>query len=83
MGIVKNCLKRVLYKKTLNWDELVTVLLEVEQCVNNRPLTYVESEYPDIQPLTPNHLLRGTQVQIMPSIIQEDIHDPLCFDHQL
>ena len=83
VGVVKNCLKRTLYKRTLNWDELVTVLLEVEQCVNNRPLTYVESEYQDLQPLTPNHLLRGTCIQIMPSIIQEDIHDPLCFDHQL
>ena len=57
--------------------------MEIKQCVNNRPLTYVESEYPDLQPLTPNHLLRGIPIQIMPSVIQEDLHDPLCFDHQL
>ena len=81
--VVKGCLKKVIYRKILDWDELVTVLLEIEQCINNRPLTYVESELADLQPLTPNHLLRGRPVQVMPPIITEDLHDPMCYDHQL
>ena len=83
IGVVKGCLRKAIYKRTLNWDDLVTVLYEIEQCVNNRPLTYVESEQKDLQPLTPNHLLRGTSVQVMPSVVTEDRHDPLYIDHEL
>ena len=83
IGVVKGCLRKAIYKRTLNWDDLVTVLYEIEQCVNNRPLTYVESEKQDLQPLTPNHLLRGTTVQVMPSVVSEDRHDPLYLDQEL
>ena len=37
----------------------------------------------DLQPLTPNHLIKGTSVQIMPSVVSEDKHDPLYLDHEL
>ena len=42
----------------LSYDEMRTVLFEVEMILNNRPLTYV---YPDEikNALTPNHLLFG------------------------
>ena len=80
--VVKGCLKKVMYRRMLDWDELVTVLLEIEQCINNRPLTYVESELADLQPLTPNHLLLGRPTQIMPSVVTEDVDDPMYCDHQ-
>ena len=83
VGIVKQCLRKAIFKRTLNWDDLVTILLEVEQCINNMPLTYVESEMQDLQPLTPNHLIKGTSVQIMPSVVSEDKHDLLYLDHEL
>ena len=65
----------------MSWDDLVTVLMEVEQCVNNRPLTYVTSELPNMVALTPNHLLKGEVSQLMPPVSTMDHLDPLYFDH--
>ena len=55
--------------------------MEVEQCVNNRPLTYVTSELPDIVALTPNHLLKGEVTRIMPPVSTTDTLDPLYLDY--
>ena len=55
--------------------------MEVEQCVNNRPLTYVTSELPNMVALTPNHLLKGEVSQVMPPVSTMDHLDPLYFDH--
>ena len=40
VGVVKGCLRKSLFKKLLSWDDLVTLLMEIEQCVNSRPLIY-------------------------------------------
>ena len=81
VGVVKGCLRKSLFKKLLSWDELVTLLMEIEQCVNNRPLTYISSALPDVEPLTPNHLLKGEVTQIMPPVSTTDTLDPLYLDH--
>ena len=51
-------LKKNLQICRLSYDEMQTVLFEVEMILNNRPLTYV---YPDEieNALTPNHLFFG------------------------
>ena len=83
VGIVKGCLRKSLFKQMLTWDDLVTLLMEIEQCVNNRPLTYVTSELPELVALTPNHLLKGEITQIMPPVSTTDNLDPLYLDHDL
>ena len=35
---VKLCLKKVLFNARLNYEELLTVLKEIENIINNRPL---------------------------------------------
>ena len=42
----------------LTYEELLTVLVEVECVLNSRRLTYVYSEEAE-EPLTPSHLLLG------------------------
>ena len=52
----KRCLKKILLRSYLNYEELLTVLSEIQSTLNNRPLTFMYEEPGEI-PLTPNHLL--------------------------
>ena len=61
----KRCLKKLLGNAKLNYEELLTVMTEVEAVLNSRPLTYVHSE--DIEtPLTPSHLVMGKRLLTLP-----------------
>ena len=68
VGTVKRCLRKVIMKAKLNEDELRTILLEIENTVNSRPLTYVYEEL-DSEPLTPSHLIFGRRLQSLPDDI--------------
>ena len=51
---VKRCLKKVLGRSSLNFEELCTLLPEIESVLNARPLTYVFDDQEWISyPLTP------------------------------
>ena len=71
IGITKSVLKRVLGNALVTIDELATIVVEVEARINNRPITYIDSEE-DIEALTPSHLLYGKTIDTLPSIIDED-----------
>ena len=62
IGLVKSQLKVQLGNARLTIDELLTVLLEIERVLNNRPITY---DYPtDLDKcLTPNNLLFGRRLE--------------------
>ena len=51
---VKRCLRKTIRNARLSYDDLHTVLVEMEGTVNSRPLTYVSSDDPE-EPLTPSH----------------------------
>ncbi len=52
-------------KAKLSYDQLTTVVIEVEAVINSRPLTYVSSDDFE-QPLTPAHLLSGRRLLSLP-----------------
>ena len=56
----------------LTYDELLTVVTEIEANLNSRPLTYVSSE--DLEePLTPAHLVTCRRLTVLPDpFIQDD-----------
>ena len=59
----KNILRKFLYKVRLNYVELITLLKEVENVINSRPLSYVY--YDDLsEPLTPNKLIYGKNISV-------------------
>ena len=51
----RDCLRKVLGRASLNFEEMCTVLAEVEAILNSRPLTFVHNEVDEPQPLTPAH----------------------------
>ena len=64
IGTVKMCLKKVQGNAKLNYEELVTVLTEIECTLNTRPLTY---QYDDlVEALTPSHLFYGRRLSSLP-----------------
>ena len=71
VGSVKSCLKKVIGNARLLFDELYTVLLEVEDILNSRPLTYVYDEI-SYEPLTRNHLIYGRRLSQLASNLEFD-----------
>ena len=65
----KRCLRKVVGQANLFYDELSTVLIEIEAVINSRPLTYLSAEDLD-EPLTSSHLLCG--ILTLPDGLAED-----------
>ena len=73
----KRCLRKTLGNARVNYQELLTILKEIENVLNNGPLTVVY--YDEIlQPLTPNKLLYGHNINTEVADNQyEDINEDL------
>ncbi|XP_048590618.1 uncharacterized protein LOC116613876 [Nematostella vectensis] len=76
VGSVKRCLRKTLGEARLTFDELLTVLIEVESTLYDRPLTYVYNEIGD-EALTPAHLMYGRRLHSLPDEVVEpdDVRD--------
>jgi hypothetical protein len=55
---VKSCLKKTLGRTYTTFEELQTILCDVEIAINNRPLAYLSEDDLD-EPLTAFHLIQG------------------------
>ena len=63
---IKTPLKKVIGTAKLDYEEMMTVLVEIEGIINTRPLTYLYED--DVsEPLTPSHLLTGRNLADDPS----------------
>ena len=58
---------KTLRNARLNYDELRTVLVEVEGTLDSRPLTYVSSDDPE-ERSTPSHLMFGRRILSVPEV---------------
>lgn len=63
---VKYHLRRVIGDTTLTYEELSTVLTQIEACLNSRPLSRLESVSEGFDVLTPGHFLVGEPLLTVP-----------------
>lgn len=70
--IVKQTLRKILGRASLDYEEFLTVLCDCERIVNSRPLTYVSEEIDNDLPLTPENFLHETPQSGVPDIDNVD-----------
>ncbi|XP_067205381.1 uncharacterized protein [Linepithema humile] len=63
---LKHHLRRVLGDSTLTFEEMSTLLAQVEACLNSRPLQALSDDPEDLSALTPGHFLVGGPLTAMP-----------------
>nr|XP_012232668.1 PREDICTED: uncharacterized protein LOC105678150 [Linepithema humile] len=56
---VKTHLKKILSEALLSFEEMYTVLTQIEAVLNSQPLTPISSDPTDLRALTPGHFLIG------------------------
>ncbi|UYV79361.1 hypothetical protein LAZ67_17002296, partial [Cordylochernes scorpioides] len=60
---VKTILSKTMKSRLLNYEELLTLLAQIEACLNSRPLTFVSNDPNDLTALTPGHFLIGSAIR--------------------
>ena len=75
-SIIKRALRKSLRNTHVTYEELETILTEIEAVINSRPLCYVYEDE-TAEPLTPSHLihgrrLRGKDIQATRQILPDD-----------
>ena len=63
---VKSHMKKVIDDQLLTFEEMSTLLCQIEACLNSRPLTPLSNDPTDLAPLTPGHLLIGRPLSSLP-----------------
>ncbi|XP_076660392.1 uncharacterized protein LOC143363737 [Halictus rubicundus] len=72
---MKHHFKRVIGSHTLTFEEMTTVLCQIEACMNSRPIAPRSENIDDYTALTPGHFLIGTAITTVPTVTLLDVND--------
>lgn len=67
----KHHIRRVIGDSTLTFEEMTTLLCQIEACLNSRPISVLPNEPGEPNPLTPGHFLIGQALVTVPEINYE------------
>lgn len=59
-------LVRVIGNNPVSIEDMQTLLVQAEACLNSRPMTRLSDDPNDLEPLTPAHFLTGGSIQLIP-----------------
>lgn len=64
--LTKHHLRRMSTSVKLTFEEMATLLAQIEACINSRPLCAITSDIDDLDLLTAGHLLIGSPLNLIP-----------------
>ncbi|XP_071581890.1 uncharacterized protein [Temnothorax nylanderi] len=70
---VKYHLKRAVGEALLTYEEMTTLLTQIEAVLNSRPLNPLSEDSDDLNALTPGHFLIGSSLAIIPEPSLEEV----------
>ena len=74
MKSMKTHLKKVVGNVKLTYEEMSTLLTQIEACFNSRPLVSIPNDDDGIEALTPGHFLIGQPLQALPDDVFAYVH---------
>lgn len=69
---MKYHMKRSIGQTVLTFEEMTTLLCQIEACLNSRPLTVITMDVDDPEPLTPGHFLTQGPILLPPQEIIDE-----------
>lgn len=63
---VKHHLRRIVGTTPMTFEEVTTVLAQIEACLNSRPITQLTDDPEDFEALTPGHFIIGGPLNALP-----------------
>jgi len=70
---VKTHLRRVLGESLLSFEEMYTILTQIEAVLNSRPISPISNDPSDLRALTPGHFLIGAPLNCIPQPPLEEV----------
>ncbi|KXJ73401.1 hypothetical protein RP20_CCG015942 [Aedes albopictus] len=70
---MKKHLRIVLGKQTVTYEDMTTILAQIEACLNSRPLCALSSSIDSCEALTPGHYVIGQPLNLVPEPRVTDI----------
>lgn len=64
--LTKHHLRRMTTSIKFTFEEMTTLLAQIEACINSRPLCAMTTDIDDLEPLTAGHLLIGAPLNLIP-----------------
>jgi hypothetical protein len=75
--VIKTHLYKIIGQQLLSYEELLTVLVQIECLLNSRPLTVLSSDPSELTALTPNHFLNNFPLLSLPAPEVDSVVSPL------